>query len=587
MNVRSLIKLQRCFFSSGKKLLMPAFSPTMETGKISSWVKKVGDKLEEGDEIAQIETDKATVALEADAVGFLAEIIVQAGDADVKVGVPIGAVVKTAAELKDYKPAGPSASASAPADSKAKEAPKSKAKEEPKPQAQAPAQAQPKKADSSAAKLPPHTLYLMPMLSPTMETGAIGVLDVKEGDQVKEGDRLGSVETDKSPMDLDISQDGFIAKLLVVPGQAGIPIGGPLAVIVKKKEDIAAFKNYSAPEKSKSQEAPSEPKETPQAESKTVEAPQNQASTEAKDGKRIASPLAKKIAQKLGIDISDSTLHGSGPGGRVLAHDVESHRPAEAKAATPGAQEAKNQASASAKSSTSGPVRVNHFEEVKASSMRTIVAKRLTESKQTIPHYYLEIEVKMAALLKMRKLVIEQSGKKVSVTDLLIKAVGAASSEVPEANWQLHGDSIKKFEDCDVSLAVDIGDGLITPIIRAANKKSLLQIAEESADLIARAKSRKLKPAEYQGGTIGLSNLGMMGVKNFAAVINPPQSSILAIGKTEKRPVFDEKAPNQFVWEDMMCVTLSADHRIIDGAVGAKWLQAFQKNIEKPFTLLL
>lgn len=586
MNVRNLIKLQRSFFSAGKKLLMPAFSPTMEAGKISSWVKKVGDKLEEGDEIAQIETDKATVALEADAIGYLAEIIVQAGAADVKVGATIGAVVKTAAELKDYKPAGPSTPAPA--------TPKPQAHSESKPHAQADQNAQthnePKKTDSAAAKLPPHTVYLMPMLSPTMETGTIGVLDVKEGDKVKEGDRLGSVETDKSPMDLDISQNGFIAKILVTPGQAGIKIGTALAVIVKKQEDIAAFKSFTASQASKPAEHSSAPKEAPQAQSKPAEAPQSHASAETPSGKRPASPLAKKVAEKLGIDLSDAGLHGSGPNGRILAHDVESHRPAERK---PASAEPKNVAPAHEenKSATpakpAAPVGTNHFEEVKASTMRTIVAKRLTESKQTIPHYYLEIEVKMASLLKMRKMVIEQSGKKVSVTDLLIKAVGAASSEVPEANWQFHGDSIRKFEDCDVSLAVDIGDGLITPIIRAANKKSLLQIAEESADLIARAKSKKLKPAEYQGGTIGLSNLGMMGVKNFSAVINPPQSSILAIGKTEKRPVFDEKAPNQFVWEDMMSVTLSADHRIIDGAIGAKWLQAFQKNIEKPFTLLL
>lgn len=581
MNVRSLIKLQRSFFSAGKKLLMPAFSPTMETGKISSWVKKVGDKLEEGDEIAQIETDKATVALEADTVGYLAEIIVQAGAADVKVGATIGAVVKTAAELKDYKPAGPSAPAPA--------TPKPQAQSEPKTHPQADHKAQtpnePKQADSAAAKLPPHTVYLMPMLSPTMETGTIGVLDVKEGDKVKEGDRLGSVETDKSPMDLDISQDGYIAKVLVTPGQAGIKIGTALAVIVKKQEDIAAFKNFSASQASKPAEHSSAPKEAPQAQSKPAEAPQTHASAETPSGKRPASPLAKKVAEKLGIDLSDAGLHGSGPNGRILAHDVESHRPAERKPASPASAPEDHKAATPAKSAA--PVGTNHFEEVKASTMRTIVAKRLTESKQTIPHYYLEIEVKMASLLKMRKMVIEQSGKKVSVTDLIIKAVGAASSEVPEANWQLHGDSIRKFEDCDVSLAVDIGDGLITPIIRAANKKSLLQIAEESADLIARAKSKKLKPAEYQGGTIGLSNLGMMGVKNFAAVINPPQSSILAIGKTEKRPVFDEKATNQFVWEDMMSVTLSADHRIIDGAIGAKWLQAFQKHIEKPFTLLL
>jgi pyruvate dehydrogenase E2 component (dihydrolipoamide acetyltransferase) len=422
----------------------------------------------------------------------------------------------------------------------------------------------------------------MPALSPTMEEGTLAKWLVKEGDEVKSGDILAEIETDKATMEFEAVDEGTVAKILVPEGSEGVKVGAPIAIIAGEGEDPSTLpspqraegkgERAPKPDEPTAGRTPSSQPSPPRGEEAKSAAPAPKTS-----GDRIkASPLARRIAADRNIDLS--TVKGSGPGGRIVRADVEAAA-GKAPAAAPAA--AKPAAAPAAPVSTEIP-----HEAVKLSSMRKTIARRLTESKQTIPHYYLTVDIQLDALLKLRSELnkgLEPRGVKLSVNDLLIKALAVALIEVPTANVSFAGDQMLKYSRADISVAVAIPDGLITPIIVGADTKSLSTIAKEMVDLAGRAREGKLQPHEYQGGTASISNLGMFGIKQFDAVINPPQGMIMAVGAGEKRPYVVNDA---LQIATVMSASGSFDHRAVDGAEGAKLMQAFKRLIENPLGML-
>jgi pyruvate dehydrogenase E2 component (dihydrolipoamide acetyltransferase) len=445
----------------------------------------------------------------------------------------------------------------------------------------------------------------MPALSPTMEEGTLAKWLVKEGDEVKSGDILAEIETDKATMEFEAVDEGTVAKILVPEGTDGVKVGAPIAIIAGEGEDAkaAAAKSPSlhAGEGGAAKQAPGEgaapkadkpvgttPAQAPAESTPPPSAPaapphpaQPSAGPPSPAGgegqERVkASPLARRLAQAQNIDLS--SIQGSGPGGRIVRADIDA---AAGKAPAASATAAPRPAAAAQPISTEIP-----HEAVKLSNMRKTIARRLTEAKQTIPHYYLTVDIQLDALLKLRSEInkgLESRGIKLSVNDLLIKALAMALIEVPTANVSFAGDQMLKYSRADISVAVAIPDGLITPIIVGADTKSVSTIATEMVDLAGRARDGKLQPEEYQGGTASISNLGMFGTKQFDAVINPPQGMIMAVGAGEKRP---------FVINDslqiatVMSASGSFDHRAIDGVEGAKLMAAFKRLIENPLGML-
>ncbi|PZU57572.1 MAG: pyruvate dehydrogenase complex dihydrolipoamide acetyltransferase [Sphingobium sp.] len=421
----------------------------------------------------------------------------------------------------------------------------------------------------------------MPALSPTMEEGTLAKWLVKEGDTVKSGDLLAEIETDKATMEFEAVDEGTIGKILVAEGSEGVKVGTVIAVLAEDGEDAGAI---AAP-KAEAPRAEAKPAESAPAPAKAESAPAPAAPAAVvaapASGDRVkASPLARRIAEAKGVDIASVT--GSGPNGRVVKADLE------------GAS-AKPAAAAPAASATAAPVAAPvaapapegiPAETVKLSGMRKTIARRLTESKQTVPHFYLTLDCNLDKLLKLRADLnkgLEGRGVKLSVNDLLIKALGVALEQVPDANVQFAGDNLIKFKRADISMAVAIPGGLITPVITDVGGKALSKIATEAKDLAARARDGKLQPQEYQGGTASISNLGMFGIKQFDAVINPPQGMILAVGAGDKRPHVVNDA---LAIATVMTATGSFDHRAIDGAVGAQLMQAFQALVENPLGML-
>ena len=433
----------------------------------------------------------------------------------------------------------------------------------------------------------------MPALSPTMEEGTLAKWLVKEGDEVKSGDILAEIETDKATMEFEAVDEGTIAKILVAEGTDGVKVGAPIAILAAEGEDVsaAAPKADTAPaEAPKAAAAPTpKPDETPkaapvQAPVETPSAPAQPAAPPRAEGDRVkASPLARRLAEAQGVDLN--ALQGSGPGGRIVRADVDAavgKAPAAAPAGAPAAAPA-----LATHAVLPGPMEqaIPH-EAIKLTNIRKTIARRLTESKQQVPHIYLTVDIQLDALLKLRGELnagLERRGVKLSVNDLMIKALALALIEVPECNVSFAGDQLFKYQRADVSVAVSIPAGLITPIIVGADSKSVSAISAEMKDLAGRAKEGKLQPQEYQGGTASLSNMGMYGIKQFEAVINPPQGMIMAIGAGEKRPyVINDSLQIATV----MSATGSFDHRAIDGADGAKLMQAFKRLVENPLGML-
>ncbi|WP_454886565.1 pyruvate dehydrogenase complex dihydrolipoamide acetyltransferase [Sphingomonas oryzagri] len=424
----------------------------------------------------------------------------------------------------------------------------------------------------------------MPALSPTMEEGTLAKWLVKEGDEVKSGDILAEIETDKATMEFEAVDEGTIGQIIVSEGTDGVKVGAPIAILLGEGEDASSAKaapKAAAPEAKKAEPAPA-----PKAEVAPAPKPEPEPEVKAaavSSGDRVkASPLARRIAEQSGLDLSSVT--GSGPNGRIVKADLEGAKaggeaPA-AKAAAPAA--------AATPAAASAPAQIPDIphDAVKLSNMRKVIARRLTESKQTVPHIYLTVDIRLDALLKLRGELnkgLESRGVKLSVNDMLIKAQAVALMEVPSCNVMLAGDQLVTFGRADISVAVSIPAGLITPIIAGADTKSLSAIANEMKDLAARAKDGKLKPEEYQGGTASLSNMGMFGIKQFEAVINPPQGMILAIGAGEKRPYVVNE---ELAVATVMSATGSFDHRAIDGADGAKFMAAFKRLVENPLAML-
>jgi len=430
----------------------------------------------------------------------------------------------------------------------------------------------------------------MPALSPTMEEGTLAKWLVKEGDDVKSGDILAEIETDKATMEFEAVDEGKIAKILVPEGTDGVKVGAPIAIMAGDGESVdtsaAPKADMAAPPPPKAAPEPkadATPKAAPppQAPVETPAAPPQPARAE---GDRVkASPLARKLAQAQNIDLSGIT--GTGPGGRIVRADIDA-AVGKAPAAAP-AQAGSAAPAVAGHAVLPGPMEqaIPH-EAIKLSNMRKTIARRLTESKQQVPHIYLTVDIQLDALLKLRGELnagLESRGVKLSVNDLLIKALAQALIEVPECNVSFAGDQLFKYSRADISVAVSIPAGLITPIIVGADSKSVSAISTEMKDLASRAKEGKLQPPEYQGGTASLSNMGMYGIKQFEAVINPPQGMIMAIGAGEKRPYV---VNNSLQIASVMSATGSFDHRAIDGADGARLMQAFKRLVENPLGML-
>lgn len=457
------------------------------------------------------------------------------------------------------------------------------------------------KTSASRMALPDHFKINLPALSPTMEMGTLVSWAKAEGDELSEGDLLAEIETDKATMGFETPEEGYLAKILIPAGTKDIPLGKLLCIIVNDEASVAAFKNFTgdeaeaaAPAAAAAPEVAAEPLPSPAAAAPAPEAA-------APPGRVIASPLAKAIAAEKGINLAG--VAGSGPDGRIRASDVPQTPvavpPPVAAAPPPAAPAPAAPAPVSAPPppppppppAPAAPAPAGAFVDLPLTNVRKIIATRLLQSKTTIPHYYLSVDVEMDDVLALRKELnsaLGAGGPKLSVNDFILKASALSCMKVPECNSSWQDTFVRQFNSCDISVAVATDNGLITPIVTSAEKKGLSSINTEVAALAAKAREGKLQPHEFQGGSFTVSNLGMFGVKNFSAIINPPQACILAVGGAEHR-LLPALGDSDAKWRSahVMSVTLSCDHRVVDGAVGAQWLQHFKKYLEKPATMLL
>ena len=429
------------------------------------------------------------------------------------------------------------------------------------------------------------TDILMPALSPTMEEGTLSKWLVKVGDTVSAGDVIAEIETDKATMEVEAVDEGVVEALLVPDGTEGVKVNAPIA---RLKDEAGAAAPAAKPAPAPAPTPVAEQPKVPQAPAASAPTPQKAAALESSRGPRVfASPLARRIAEQSGVDLA--AIKGSGPHGRIIKRDVEG-RPGGAAAprpaATPAAAPASRGEPRQVLSLEQMGIRPGSYDLVPLDGMRKVIAKRLTDSFRDIPHFPLNVDLEIDRLLEARQKInalVEKDGVKVSVNDFVIRAAALALKHVPEANASFTPEGVAMHHHADVAMAVAIDGGLITPIIFAAETKSLAQIARESKDLAGRARERKLKPEEFQGGTFSVSNLGMFGIKSFSSIINEPQGAILSVGAGEKRPVVHG---DELAVATVMSVTLTCDHRVVDGAIGARWMQVFRTLIEDPVTML-
>ncbi len=420
---------------------------------------------------------------------------------------------------------------------------------------------------------------LMPALSPTMTEGNLARWLKKEGDTVKAGQVIAEIETDKATMEVEAVDEGKILKILIPGGAQGIKVNTPIAVLAEEGEEgMTADAAMAKLDKKATAPAAAAPKANGSTEVAKPPASMSAPSSSTNGSRVMASPLAKRVAEQSGVDLKN--VRGTGPNGRIVKADVENAKASggahimSAPAAAAQGIDARDYADKLGMA----------YEAVPNSSVRKIIAKRLTESKQLVPHFYLSIDCEIDGLLELRKQINEAAGGKVSVNDCIIRAVALAMKKVPASNASWTNDAIMRYKNIDISVAVATPNGLVTPIIKQADTKTLTQISSEMKDLGLRAREGKLRPEEFQGGGFSISNLGMYGIKNFSAIINPPQSCILAVGAGEQRPVVKN---GQLAIATVMTCTLSVDHRSVDGAVGAEFLQAFKPLIEKPYSLVV
>uniref|UniRef100_A0AAZ3RB98 Acetyltransferase component of pyruvate dehydrogenase complex n=1 Tax=Oncorhynchus tshawytscha TaxID=74940 RepID=A0AAZ3RB98_ONCTS len=514
----------------------------------------------------KVETDKATVGFELLEDCYLAKILVPEGTRDVTVGAVICITVDSADLIPAFKDLTLEKLAASSASSAAV----------PPPVAALPP------APSPGSSLPTHMKVCLPALSPTMTMGTVQRWEKKVGEKLSEGDLLAEIETDKATIGFEVQEEGYLAKIMVSEGTRDVPLGAPLCIIVEKESDIAAFSDYVETAGADVSTPPPAPVAAPTP-AAPLPSPAPVTPATPRKGRVFVSPLAKTLAAEKGIDLAQ--VSGSGPDGRVTRRDIETFVPPKAAPAAPVS-------AAPSPASTPSPavaVSTGTFTDIPISNIRRVIAQRLMQSKQTIPHYYLSVDVNMDQVLELRmELNAEVKAQKIklSVNDFIIKASALACLKVPEANSSWLDSVIRQNHVVDVSVAVSTPNGLITPIVFNAHTKGLAAISSDVSALAAKARDGKLQPHEFQGGTFTISNLGMFGVKNFSAIINPPQACILAVGGSEKRllPADNEKG---FDVASMMSVTLSCDHRVVDGAIGAQWLAEFRKFLEKPVTMLL
>lgn len=438
-----------------------------------------------------------------------------------------------------------------------------------------------------SSKFPDHTVIHMPALSPTMTQGGIMLWSKNVGDELAPGEPIAEIETDKASMDFEFQEEGYLAKILVDAGAQDVPVGKPIAVYVEEASDVPAFEGFTAEDAGEGpappkEEAKEEPKEEAKEEPKKEAAPKKEeaskkesAPTKAPAGRIFASPLAKTIALDRGIALKN--IKGSGPNGRIVAKDVEAYKAPATETSSPAAAAATAPAS---------------YEDIPLTGMRKTIASRLLQSTQQSPTYIIQSQLNVTKLLKLRQSLnaTAEDRYKLSVNDLLIKAVALASLRVPQANsaWLADEGVIRQYNNVDVSVAVATPTGLITPIVKNAHSRGLAAISKEIKELGKKAKAGKLAPEEYQGGTICISNLGMNNAVNaFTSIINPPQSAIVAIGTTDKKAVASAVNEQGFVFEDVITITGTFDHRVIDGAVGGEWVRELKKIVENPLEFLI
>lgn len=539
---------------------MPRLSDTMEEGTVAKWLKQVGDKVEEGDILAEIETDKATMEFESFHEGTLLHIGIEEGD-----GAPVDSLLAIIGEEGEDISGLLNGGSESSSDS---------AKEE---KTSEPEVAEGATSASEPADIPEGVeIITMPRLSDTMEEGTVASWLKNVGDEVEEGDILAEIETDKATMEFESFYSGTLLHIGIQEGE-GAPVDSLLAIIGPEGTDVDAVlkaqagggSSKSAPKKEVSKEAA--PKAAEESSSKEETAPATQ------DGQRIfASPLAKKIAEEKGINLAD--VKGTGDNGRIVKKDIENFTPA-AKAA-PSAE--KTEASP-ALAPVALPVGEESVEEVKNSTMRKVIAKRLGESKFSAPHYYLTIEVDMDNAKASRSQINNLPDTKVSFNDMVLKACAMALKKHPQVNTSWNGDTTVYKHHVHMGVAVAVDEGLVVPVIKFADQLSLTQLGTAVKDLAGRARNKKIKPDEMEGSTFTVSNLGMFGILEFTSIINQPNSAILSVGAIVEKPVVKN---GEIVPGSTMKVTLACDHRTVDGATGAQFLQTLRAYLENPVTML-
>lgn len=541
---------------------MPLLSDTMTEGVIAEWHKKVGDTVKSDDVIAEVETDKATMEVMGYADGTILYIGVEKGKA-AKVNEIIAIVGKPGEDFKSLLEGG--APAAAP-----------KAEAAPAPAAPA----APKADDGAVAEaLKNASVIRMPLLSDTMTEGKIVAWNKKEGDTVKSDDVLAEVETDKATMEVMGYADGTLLYIGVKEGEAA-KVNGIIAIVGKQGTNIDAI---LAAEKGGNAAPAAKPAEQQTVAANATPAATAETAAPATEGGRVkASPLAKKLAADKGIDINK--VQGSGDNGRIVKKDVDSYVPAAAPAAK--SAPATNGASAAPAPQAAPflPAGEEHFTEIPVTTMRNVISKRLSESKFTAPEFYLTMEINMDEAIKNREAINKVSPVKVSFNDMVIKAAGLALRQHPYVNSSWQGSTIRMNQHVHIGSAVAVEEGLIVPVIRFADQKSLSQIAADAKELYGKAKNKKLQPNEFSGSTFTVSNLGMMGIEQFTAIINAPNSAILAVGSIKEVVVPDK---GQFKVTNIMKVTLTCDHRTVDGAVGSAFLVTLKGFLENPVTMLV
>ena len=560
---------------------MPKMSDTMEEGVIASWLKKVGDKVESGDILAEVETDKATMELESFEDGTLLHIGVDESDS-----VPVDGVIAIIGEegedindlLKDIESGG--GSKGEPKEEKAEDSKKEESGED---------DAEDVDASDVAANV-----VLMPKMSDTMEEGVIASWLKKVGDKVESGDILAEVETDKATMELESYEDGTLLYIGVDEG-GSVPIDGVIAIIgeegadyekllkspsSKKKSEDTSGDDTENKQTASSEETEAAEKDAP-AYSPTRSTSTNGASSNSSADSRVkASPLAKKMAEEKGYDLA--TIEGSGENGRIVKRDIESYQPSAKPSAEP--QPEKKETEPSAPVELPAVVGEESYEEVKVSQMRKAIARRLAESKFNAPHFYLTMEINMDRTIEARKSINEYSPVKISYNDIIIKAAAAALRQHPNINVAWQGDTMRLNKHIHIGVAVAVDEGLLVPVVKFADNKSLAHISTEVKELAGQAKSKKLQPKDQEGGTFAISNLGMFGIEEFTAIINPPNACILAVGGIKQTAVVKD---GQLVPGNVMKVTLSCDHRAVDGAVGSAFLQTLKAFVEDPIRIMI